>query len=283
VVLVNLPPAFGPLKYYGQRYTQVSVSADGWIAGGNYTQSAYTNTILPNPVAPPRAVFANWDDLYPDLGGQGYVWWYHDTLNHRFIVEYDSVAYWSAQTTRDKFEVLIYDTTVATPSGDNVVVVQYKTAAGYSSSTIGIQDPTRSIGIQCLYNNSYNRGCAPLAPGRAVKYTTVSATGLAEGRTTPEARRVALEARPNPWSRGQARLELELAERAAARVAVFDALGRQVRVLLEPGPEPLAAGMHRLAWDGRDDLGRVVARGVYLIRLDADAGRAAAVKLVRLN
>ncbi len=283
VVPVNLPTAFGPLSYYGQSYSQVSVSADGWIACGNYTQSNYTNTVLPSSAAPPAAIFINWDDLYPDLNGQGYVYWYHDTANHRFIVEYDSVAYWNAQTTRDKFEAIVYDTTVATPSGDNVIVAQYKTAAGYSSSTVGIQDPTSAIGIQCLYNDAYNRGCAPLAAGRAVKYTSAYTTGVAEHLLTPSAQRFTLEAKPNPWSRGEVALRMSLGQPGAMRVAVFDALGRQVRMLFESGPEPLAAGTHRLFWDGRDARGRAVGRGVYLIRLDGGPGRAAAVKLVRLN
>ena len=172
---------------------------------------------------------------------------------------------------------------MVTPSGDNVVVAQYKTAAGYSSSTVGIQDPTSAIGIQCLYNNSYNRGCVPLAAGRAIKHTTVYATGVAEDRLTPGAQRFTLEARPNPWGRGEVALSVRLGQPGVASVAVFDALGREVRMLLESGPEPLGAGTHRLTWDGRDARGRAVGRGVYLIRLDGGPGRAAAVNLVRLN
>jgi len=57
----------------------------------------------------------NWDDLWPtSSGGHGYVYYYHDAANHRFVIEYDSVAYYSQTTVYDKFEAVIYDTTVTT-------------------------------------------------------------------------------------------------------------------------------------------------------------------------
>ena len=63
-------------------------------------------------------VCPNWDDLYPVSGGSGagYVYHYHDEANSRFIVEYDSVRYYSG-TVREKFQVMFYDTTVASPTG----------------------------------------------------------------------------------------------------------------------------------------------------------------------
>ena len=141
------------------------------------------------PIITRAAIFANWDDLYPRIGGggAGYVYWYHDSANHRLIVEYDSVRYYSG-TNRDKFEVIFYDTTVVTPTADNVIVVQYKTAAGYSSSTVGLQDPTEAIGIQDLYNSALAHGAGPITPGRAIKYTTVPATAVNETAHSPAPR-----------------------------------------------------------------------------------------------
>jgi tryptophan-rich sensory protein len=188
---VNLPVGFGPLKLYGQRYTQVSVSADGWIAAGNYTTSNYSNAALPSTSAPRAAFFANWDDLYPDYNNSGYVYWHHDAANHRFIVEYDSVSYYNPTSTKDKFQVIIYDTTLAATDGNSVVVVQYMTANRYSSSTAGLQDQTQAIGIQDLYNGTYAHGAASIAAGRAIKYTTDEPTGIAESPST-EARAHAL-------------------------------------------------------------------------------------------
>ena len=49
------------------------------------------------------------------------------------------------------------------------------------------------------------------------------------------------------------------------RVGVYDVSGRAVRTLVR-GVE--AAGTHRVAWDGRDDRGRVVGSGMYFVRLE---------------
>jgi len=265
VVAVSIPPGFGPLKFYGQRYTQVSVSADGWIACGNYTTSNFDNTGLPSTSAPRATVFVNWDDLFPYSGGggAGYVYWYHDTTNHRFIVEYDSVRYYSGGQ-RDKFEAVYYDTTVATPSGDNAIVVQYQTANGFSGSTVGIQDPTRAVAIQDLFNGFLTHGAAPIAAGRAIKYTTQDPTAIAEpvSSALPDTR-PNLTSLGNP-SRGRVTLSYNLPVAGVATLTVYDGTGRLVEQLASG---PSRAGVHHIVWDGTDAEGRKVGTGVYLVRL----------------
>ena len=259
VIAVDIPAAFGPLRYYGQDYGQVSVSADGWIAAGDYTQDNFTNTGLPNASAPRATIFANWDDLYPGYDNSGYVYWCHDTANHRFIVEYDSVKYYSGSN-RDKFEVIFYDTTVATPTGDNVIVAQYKTANGYESSTVGIQDLTQAIAIQDLFNGARAHGAAPIAAGRAIKYTTVAGIAVAEPVVSfsPQTSRLRLE--QNPVS-GAARVRFSLPRASNVRLEAYDRSGRRMSILTS-GFVP--AGAHTVAWDTRH-----VPAGVYFLRLTA--------------
>ncbi len=276
VVPVALPAGFGPFKYYGQRYTQISVSADGWIVPGTYTTSHFSNTGLPSPQAPPGAICLNWDDLYPGYGGSGHVYYYYDEPNKRFIVEYDSVAYYDQVSVRDKFQVIIYDTTLASGSGNNVIVAQYMTANGFTASTVGIQDQTRTIGIQCLLDNSYNNGCWPLGPRRAIKYTTDGPVGLAEleqGHTVscPE-----LLVHSNPFVE-RAQFSYGLAQAENVELAVYDGAGRRVRTLFAGRSE---AGRHNLAWDGNDEYGRRLAPGVYWVRFVAE-GRVVAQKAVK--
>ena len=279
VLVVNLPSGFGPLKYYGQRYTQVSVSADGWIAAGNYTTGDYSNDPLPSSSAPPAVVALNWDDLYPGYSGQGYVYWYHDAANHRFVIEYDSVAYYSNRSLKDKYELVIYDTTMAAPSGDNVLVAQYLTANGLNSSTLGIQDQTRQIGIQCLYNGTYNRGCASMAAGRAIKYTTQDPTGIFEGTGAPDVRdRLSVRALANPFS-SRVLLAYSVPHTGRLTLGVYDPAGRKVRELAS-GHHP--AGSYRVAWDGTDARGRQVPAGVYWLRLE-DSETTSVGKTVKLR
>jgi photosystem II stability/assembly factor-like uncharacterized protein len=72
---------------------------------------------------------------------------------------------------------------------------------------------------------------------------------------------------PNPAPGGRAAIRFSLPRAAEASVRIYDVTGRLVRRLVD---EPLAAGERTLQWDGRDDSGRLVADGVYLVRLVAD-------------
>ena len=68
---------------------------------------------------------------------------------------------------------------------------------------------------------------------------------------------------PNPFS-DQTTLEYVLPEPGPVRLAVYDVLGRQVRVLVD---ERQSAGRHTVPWNGHDESGRRMASGMYLARL----------------
>jgi hypothetical protein len=76
------------------------------------------------------------------------------------------------------------------------------------------------------------------------------------------------QSRPNPFrpETGPAEIHFTLAEPGAASLRVFDATGRQTRLLMEG---TLAAGEHLSRWDGRNDAGEPVSSGIYFYRLDA--------------
>lgn len=84
---------------------------------------------------------------------------------------------------------------------------------------------------------------------------------------------------PNPFNRTTA-IRYDLEARVPVRLALFDVRGGLIRTLL--AGETIEAGSHEVAWDGRDETGRVTAAGVYFYRLDA--GRYAATRrLVRVE
>ncbi|MEN9979316.1 MAG: C25 family cysteine peptidase [candidate division WOR-3 bacterium] len=260
-VQISLPPAFGPFVFYGQSYNQISVCSNGWIAPGNTTVNTWSNTALPNTGMPPLLA-VNWDDLYPPTGGG--VWYYHDAANHRFIVEWDSVHYYSPRDAWDKFQVILYDTTRS--DGDCEFLFQYLTANNYTSNTVGEQDPTLTRYIQVLYNGSYHRGAAALAPGRAILFTPEGPqTGVMEpASSTGGLSRLELSVVPSPV-RGRARLAWQLPAGGRVRLTVYDASGRLVRTILSG---ELAAGRYQAYWDLTDEQGRRVANGLYLCRLE---------------
>ena len=83
---------------------------------------------------------------------------------------------------------------------------------------------------------------------------------------------------PNPFNPAVV-LPLDLATDAAqVSLSVYDVLGRQVRQLWQG---PLGAGTHRFTWDGRDEVGKGVAAGVYIYKVEVD-GQIEAKKTTKL-
>jgi len=92
--------------------------------------------------------------------------------------------------------------------------------------------------------------------------STPNNVGVAGG---PPAARDRFEALgPNPF-RTSTTLAFTLAHAGRVDVAVYDVLGREVRVVAHGSW--LAAGTQRLAWDGRDAAGREAGAGVYFVRV----------------
>ncbi len=269
VLSVPLPSEFGPIYFYGNRYTDLSVSADGFVVFGNDLTRRYTNYPIPGSQAPAAFIAINWDDLYPNYQSAGYVYHYHDVANHRFIIEYDSVAYYNPRSVKDKFELIIYDTTVVTPNGDNILLSQYMTANRYTSSTIGIQDPTRTIGIQYVYDGVYHHGAAPMTENRAIKYITgepITAIYESDSKNEISIKAFQLEpCLPNPFQ-SKANFRYNLTKLCQTSLRIYNATGRLVTTLVNENQNP---GSYSITWNGKDKNGKQVAGGVYFFTLSS--------------
>jgi flagellar hook assembly protein FlgD len=68
---------------------------------------------------------------------------------------------------------------------------------------------------------------------------------------------------PSPF-RARTTLSFRLDEATPVRLGIYDVTGRRVSRLLDGR---LAAGTHRVSWDGRDGGGRALPAGTYLVRL----------------
>jgi len=265
---ITIPSAFGPFRFYGTSYTQLSVGSNGFVIPGSSSVTTWTNTALPATTFGGPAICLNWDDLYPPTGGG--VKWMHDTLNHALVIEYDSVAYYSPQTTMDKFELVIYDTTVHSGDNNNVLVAQYYSANNYASSTMGIQDPTQAIVIQCLYNGTLTRGCAPLAADRAIKYSSDLPTGIVEqDNLSSVLANTQFVAYPNPF-KGMGNIAWSVKAAGNVVLKVYDPSGRVVRNLVQSQMKP---GRYSVTWDGKANDGRMVSAGIYFYKLETASGK----------
>jgi len=73
-----------------------------------------------------------------------------------------------------------------------------------------------------------------------------------------------MNVRNNPLVAGEARIHFGLAEADRVEVKVYDVSGRLVRNL---AARPFPAGEHEILWDGLDNGGRQVARGVFFTQV----------------
>jgi hypothetical protein len=267
-IQVTLPSTFGPWKFYNQRYTQLSICSNGWIAPGYQTATSYSNRRLPDPTAtnPNGMVCANWDDLYPNNTGVGGVYYYHDGANHRFIIEYDSVPYYGATTIMDKFQIIIYDTTLAAYDGHNEIVVNYMTANRFNSNTIGIEDPTNQFGICALFNDTLHRGFGPFRARKAIKYTTDPPylQGLSNDALTELTTNLLATINPNPF-KDLCQIRLQIRQEGKVDLKIYDITGREVCNLIHGSLKP---GTYTYYWNGTDNNGKRVANGIYFSKLE---------------
>ena len=71
---------------------------------------------------------------------------------------------------------------------------------------------------------------------------------------------------PNPFN-AVVTVPFTLPRETHVRISVLNVAGQTVRVLRD---HVAAGGKHQVQWDGTDDLGRRMASGLYLIRLEAE-------------
>ena len=85
-------------------------------------------------------------------------------------------------------------------------------------------------------------------------------------RLTPQPGEYSLDQNmPNPFNPSTV-IGYTLPEAGPVRLAIYNLLGQEVRVLVD---QPMEAGSFTATWDGKDELGRRMASGIYLYRIQA--------------
>jgi len=78
---------------------------------------------------------------------------------------------------------------------------------------------------------------------------------------------------------GDLEIDYDVASAGEVMLCIYDVTGQRVRLLVDG---IRTAGHHRVVWDGRNDVGRVIASGIYYGRLEAD-GQTAHRKMLVLR
>ncbi len=131
-------------NFYGNSFNTINIFANGYLSF-TFPTSYYIHYSLPNISAPFNLLAAYWTDLNPALGGT--VYYFADTVNKRFIVQYNNIRNFGTAYT-NTFEIIIYET--------GEIVYQYKEINGPKNTcTVGIQNSDGSDGLTVSYNTNY--------------------------------------------------------------------------------------------------------------------------------
>lgn len=267
---VPLPFTF---KQYGNSFSQLRISSDGWVAPGNGSQIAPVNEPLPNQDDINNMIAAFWDDLFSsDPGEIGKLYYHNDATNHRFIIEWDQVGHADDYTNKETFEILLLDPVYyPTQTGDGEIIFQYKTIDEPGSCTIGIEDNTETRGLQYVFDELYPITATQIRDEFAIKFTTDSASVVSvkgENEITSLPTDYVLEQNyPNPFN-PQTRISYSIPEPAYVKLSIYDINGTLVKALSE-GNQP--AGRFEVVWDGMNSSGNKVGSGVYFYRIQANS------------
>ena len=173
-VTVDLPFVF---SYYGDDYSQISVCSNGYISMGISDVVQFRNKAIPSAMGPPAMISGFWDDLkMSSTSSEGNVYKYHDTANHRFIIEYYDVRN-DYSNAYECFQIILYDPVFyPTPTGDGEIVMMYEDVNDVDTAdnftTVGIEDWSHTTGVQYVFSDIYPASSAELHDGLAIKYTT---------------------------------------------------------------------------------------------------------------
>ncbi len=170
---ISLPFA---MKFYGNVYTSISVSSNGFIAPPGCTWSGAgsgTPETFPNTSGPNGVVALMWSDLAPHRTGGGDIYSYYDAANDQFVIQYDNTEYYygGGYVT---CQLRICDTLAyPTPTGDSEIYFYYNYVNMTDNAGVGIESPDETTGIQYYFEGSLDETAAPIEAGRALRITTL--------------------------------------------------------------------------------------------------------------
>ncbi|MBI65091.1 MAG: hypothetical protein CMG64_02200 [Candidatus Marinimicrobia bacterium] len=175
--IVNLPFDF---TFYGVVYDKITVNTNGWISFGESSLESFRNYPIPGAGGPSPMLAVFWDDLKTSSSADVY----------KYIGDNFVVIEWSEMRTynnnsQETFQIILYDDSELTPTGDNEILIQYKEFNNTSSGnldgwgithggycTVGIENHLSTIGLQYTFNNQYPTPAMPLSDNTALFITT---------------------------------------------------------------------------------------------------------------
>jgi hypothetical protein len=265
-----------PFVFYGQTFSNIWVSSNGWFSFELATLPEFRNWEIPSPIGPPSMVAVLWDDLIgkrmsPVADTVFYVWTRDDASDNRFILEWrcfsrrgigESPGF--PNTAYCNFEAILE----FNGNNNGSILMQYDAVANIDNvdnyASVGIQDSYHQRGLGLTYANIYPATVDTVRAGRAIRFTTVPPDGFLDANEPLESgipKTFAFHnAYPNPFN-PITELRFDLPETGHVTLRIFDVLGREVAVLLD---ENRPAGAYSATFDAH-----TLSSGLYFARLSS--------------
>jgi len=264
--------------FYGTAYNTVWVSTNGWLSFGADPQtSAPNNASIPNTAIPNRAVYVFWDDL--NLVSSDNAKIYYTTLgsapNRYCIITWkDARIVNTLLPNQIRFQAILYE--------NGRIVLQYQDCAVSDtiynwgrSATVGIENSSGNVGLQYLFNGTPIGNL--LSNERAIRFSTP--TGIEESSVEFPPNSFELSDNlPNPF-KFYTEIRYTLSKECNVNLQIYNSSGRLIRTIRKG---LVKAGMYKDAWNGCDDKGNKIPKGIYFYILKSE-DFTASNKMVKLE
>jgi hypothetical protein len=173
------------------------------------------------------------------------------------------------------FEAILLDPDYyPTETGDGEIIFQYKNVEDPESCTIGIENHAQNVGLQYVYNATYDPTATSLRNDFAIKFTTeppfisiITSTEDNKGGNKLTQNGFELDQnQPNPFS-SFTWISYSLPERSNVLLEIYNVKGELMRTLRKGQQQ---AGKYSVEWNGLNDSGNQVSPGIYFYRLQAE-------------
>ncbi|MCF7912259.1 MAG: hypothetical protein K9M99_07010 [Candidatus Cloacimonetes bacterium] len=161
-------------QYYGETFDRITVCQNGYFAFGNTNTLFFRNKALPSGYGFGGFVCPFWEDL-----SEGYVYFWYDEENHRFMLEWKNMRLEYNTNHRQYFQVVLRDPEFyPTATGDGEIIFIYQQVNNYDQAenyaTVGLESPDRTQGLQITFANMYPETAHTLADETAILFTPVN-------------------------------------------------------------------------------------------------------------
>ena len=154
------------LNFYGEDYQQFRVNPNGWIGFAD-DNDEWLNIAIPDNTAPEAAIMPFWDDLRPEMAGEGEGTVYFYSTIDSLVVTFDNVQHYPGQNDGNyTFQTIIYP--------DGKILMQYKNLSGdFNRCTVGLQNHDASDATNVVYNSNYLEENLAIAFDRVIEWVSL--------------------------------------------------------------------------------------------------------------